>query len=99
MNRLLLILLLVSFSALSDAEKLDKVVYRIIYNADVKYHKESNMYHETAYLDIGDTVSYFYGLQLKEYFNAMDSIGSEGWIGANYKWGTPPRVSFNVSSI
>ena len=91
-----IILIFIFFFVPVNAESLDKVVYRIVYNADVKYHKESNMYHETAYLDIGDNVSYFYGLQLKEYFNAMDSIGSEGWIGANYKWGTPPRVSFSV---
>ena len=87
--------MLMSFSALSYAEKLDKIVYRIVYNADVKDHKESKMYHETAYLDIGDTVSYFYGLQLKNYFEAMNSVGqTSGIIGSNPGWGALPSLSF-----
>ena len=69
MNRLILILLLMSFSALSDAEKLDTVVYRIIYNSDVKIHKESSMFHETGILEIGDSISNFYGLELRNDLN------------------------------
>ena len=75
MNRLLLILLFMSFSALSYAEKLDKIVYRIVYNADVKIHKESSMYHETGILEIGDSISNFYGLELRNDLNKPKNTG------------------------
>ena len=95
MNRLLLILLFMSFSALSDAEKLDTVVYRIIYNSDMKSHKESSMYHETAHLDIGENVTYFYSLQFSNYMDAMNRIGqSSTKIGSNPDWGDLPGLSF-----
>ena len=95
MNRLLLILLFMSFSALSYAEKLDTVVYRIIYNSDMKSHKESIMYHETAHLDIGENVTYFYSLQFSNYMDAMNRIGrSSTKIGSNPGWGDLPGLSF-----
>ena len=75
MYRLILILLLMSFSALSDAEKLDKVVYRIVYNADVKIHKESEICHETGILEIGDSISNFYGLELRNDLNKPKNTG------------------------
>ena len=98
MNRLILILLLMSFSALSDAEKLDKVLYRIVYNADVKDHKESKMYHETGILEIGDSISYFYGLDLKNHLLAIESKGQRARIDMNdpTTWPTVISLTFGV---
>ena len=98
MNRLLLILLLMSFSALSDAEKLDKVVYRIVYNADVKIHKESEICHETGILEIGDSISNFYGLDLKNHLLAIESKGQRARIDMNdpTTWPTVISLTFGV---
>ena len=95
MKKLSYILFLALFPCLSYSESLDTVVYRIVYNADVKDHKESIMYHETAHLDIGENVTYFYSLQFSNYMDAMNRIGqSSTKIGSNPDWGDLPGLSF-----
>ena len=79
MNRLLLILLLVSFSALSDAEKLYKVLYRIVYNAETRETENGKIAAETAYLDIGNEVTYFYNHDFFRYYFVRDSLKEKGY--------------------
>ena len=79
MNRLLLILLLVSFSALSDAEKLDTVLYRIVYNAETRETENGKIAAETAYLDIGNEVTYFYNHDFMMYNAVCDSLKERGY--------------------
>ena len=79
MNRLLLILLLVSFSALSDAEKLYKVLYRIVYNAETRETENGKIAAETAYLDIGNEVTYFYNHDFMMYNAVCDSLKERGY--------------------
>ena len=79
MYRLILILLFLSFSALSDAEKLDEVLYRIVYNAETRKAENGKIAAETAYLDIGNEVTYFYNYDLFRYQFVRDSLRGKGY--------------------
>ena len=63
-----------SFSTLSDAESLDKVVYRIVYNAETRDTENGKIAAETAYLDIGNEVTYFYNHDFFRYYFVRDSL-------------------------